>query len=172
MAYEIYLLPLPRGADPEDEGEALLARLERFDEVRTDPALAPDLARIAEALRTIDADLRDPEPRDEATSPRPLPVLAMRGGGGIEVTVARGFVRVRVPFDHSGAAADAVFARVFRLLSAAHDRTGWVAYDPQDAGPVDLDDEGRAATLLIYLTAMDQIRPGAGPSESAPPFRR
>jgi len=172
VAYEIYLLPLPRGADVVDEGEALLARLDRLDEVRTDSSADADLSRVADALRAEDADLRAPDPHEEGEATRPLPVLVLSGGGGIEVTVARGFVRVRVPFDHSGADADAVFASVFRLLARAHAETGWAAYDPQEAAPVLLDDEGRAATLLIYLTAMDQIRPGPVPPQPTPPLRR
>ena len=160
MAYELYLLPLPRGADVEDEGEALLARLARFDEV---PAAGEDrgaLDEVTDALRRTDADLADAGDAVPATAPpRPVAVARLLGGGGIEVTVARSFVRVRVPFQHWGDDADAVFARVFRLLGAAQGATGWTAYDPQDADGVALDDAGREQTLLIYLTAMDQLRP-------------
>jgi hypothetical protein len=162
VAYELYLLPVPPGADVEDEGEALLARLCRFEEVPVAPASLPEAEGIADALARGGAELVPARPRVAEAGPSPaLPVLVLRADGGSEVTVARGFLRVRVPFEHFGQAATAVFDGVFRLLGAAVDATGWTAYDPQDAATVALDDDGRERTLLIYLTAMDHMRPRA-----------
>lgn len=160
MAYEFYLLPAAAGADVEEAGEALLARLTRFEETRVGPAALPEAVPVANALRATDAALEPFPPAPESAHPaRPLPVLLLGDGTGLEVTLGRTFARVRVPFEHRGEAARAVFDRAFRILTSAASVTGWRAYDPQDAEELLLGDEGRESSLLIYLTAMDQIRP-------------
>lgn len=166
MAYEIYLLPLPRGADAEAEGEALLARIDRMVETPVAPAALPDLGGVERSLREVDAALAPARVAAGGAPGRGLPVVVLAGSDGVEVTLARAFVRLRVPFDHAGAAATAVFDRVFRLLDAAARATGWAAYDPQEAEAVRLDASGREAALLIYQTAMDQVRGGSAPDPS------
>lgn len=160
MAYEIYLFPAAPGADIEEAGEALLARIERFEETPASAASLPDMAPLVAALRAADATLTpDPPPPDAPNPARPLLVLSLSDPAGLGLTLARTFARIRIPYAHRGDAALAVFDRAFRLLGAAATQTGWRAYDPQDAGPVALDDDGRDGALLIYLTAMDQLRP-------------
>ncbi len=166
MAYELYLLPAAAGADIEEAGEALVARVDRFDEATTAPAALPELAALVGAVRRVDAALvadAGAAPPELAQRPgRPLPVVTMRDPAGLELTLARSFARIRIPFDRQGEDARAVFDRAFRILAAAAEQTGWRAYDPQDAGGAALDDDGRDQSLLIYLTVMDQLRtPGA-----------
>lgn len=160
MAYEIFLLPVAPGADLEEAGEALLALLEGATEVPGDAASDPGLSAVLGAVRAGDAAVGPaPDVPAAASGPRPVPVVVLRGPHGIEVTASRGFARFRVPFQHRGDDADAVFERLFRLLASVARATGWQAYDPQEAEPVPLDETGRDATLEIYLTVMDQLRP-------------
>jgi hypothetical protein len=160
VAYEFYLLPAPAGADVEEAGEALLARLMRFEETRVGSAALPEVVPVANALRATDAALETAPPAPESAHPaRPLPVIILGDAMGLEVTLGRSFARVRVPFEHRGDAARAVFDRAFRILTSAASATGWRAYDPQDGQELPLGDDGRESSLLIYLTAMDQIRP-------------
>ncbi|MCG3133248.1 MAG: hypothetical protein HMLKMBBP_00373 [Planctomycetes bacterium] len=172
MGYELYLIPAAPEADIEDAGEALLARLPRFTERAAEPSALPECARALEAvLRTDaalaprDADGRDADGRDDPPpqGARVLPVVRLADPAGLLVTLARTFLRVTIPFDHRGEPARGLFERAFRVLAAAASATGWRAYDPQDAGPLSLGDDGRDGALLIYLSAMDQIRPAARP---------
>jgi hypothetical protein len=165
VGYEIYLLPVPAGGDVEETAEALLARLERATEVPGGTADAVPAALIA-ALRAADPTLGPAPLRVPAAARGPtVPVLDLRTGSGIELTVARGFVRFLVPFEHRGEDAEAVFDRLFRLLAASSSATGWLGYDPQQASAATADDGGRDGALEIYLSVMDQIRPaGPGPA--------
>ena len=162
MAYEIFLLPVPPGGDVEEAGEALLARLEGAHEV---PGAVPsEAAPLLAALRAADPAL-GPAP-DAPERPAPgaassVPVARLRAASGIEVTLARAFARFRVPFQHRGEDAEAVFGKLFRLLGACAAATEWRAYDPQEAEGVATDDSGRDAVLEIYLSVMDQLRPAA-----------
>lgn len=169
VAYEIFLLPVPSGADPEESGEALLARLGDLEEAPEAVTSDPGCAAIVAALRAADATV-GPAPSRAGAAPGPEAVVVtdLRSGAGIEITVARTFARFRVPFQHRGEDAEAVFERLFRLLTAGSAATTWRAYDPQEAEAVPLSDEGRDATLEIYLTVMDQLRPGG----AAPGARR
>lgn len=167
MAYELFLLPVMPGADLEEAGEALLARLE--DAVETQAASPGDAASAAlvSALRGADPTFGPAPTRDnESESPAgadsvKVPVVELRDSIGIEVSAARGFARFRVPFHHRGEDAAEVFARLFRLVAVAADATGWRAYDPQEAEAVSLDEAGCGATLEIYLSVMDQLRPSS-----------
>ncbi|MCE9634589.1 MAG: hypothetical protein K8T90_02700 [Planctomycetes bacterium] len=167
MAYELFLLPLMPGADLEEAGEALLALLEGA--VETQAPSPPDAASAAlvGALRNADptfgpAPTRDNESESPAGSgPLKVPVVELRDSIGIEVSAARGFARFRVPFHHRGDDAHEVFDRLFRLVAVAAAATGWRAYDPQEAEAVSLDEAGCEATLEIYLTVMDQLRPSS-----------
>ena len=47
------------------------------------------------------------------------------------------------------------------VVAVAAEATGWRAYDPQEAEAVSLDEAGCEATLEIYLTVMDQLRPSS-----------
>ena len=75
------------------------------------------------------------------------------------------FARLRVPFAHHGDAATAAFQQLFHVLAALVRATGWRVYDPQEAAAVQVDEGALEETLEIYLTVMDQLRPG-GPSRS------
>lgn len=156
MAYELFVLPVPDGADIEEAAEALLARLNLGHERalgssdavrRLDEIAQRVLAVDGGGLRLLDegsAEIRD-----------------LRSDDGLHVTVAERHARFRVPFAHAGEEADALFDRLFRLLGAAAAHSGWRVYDPQAACGVAPDDAGRASTLEIYLSAMDQLNPGA-----------
>lgn len=160
MAYEVFLLPVADGADVEEAGEALLARLAGAEEAPDVGAPDPAVSAVTEALRVADPALHAaPDRPAPAAGGRVIAVTWLRDAAGIDVTVTRSFARFRVPFHHRGADAESAFDRLFRLLGAASAVTGWRAYDPQDAAAVVLDAEGRDATLEIYLSAMDQIRP-------------
>lgn len=178
MAYEIFLLPVPAGADPEEAGEALVVRLDDVAEQPQPPAADPAIAVIVAALVAAAPTLRSAPDRDPAPAAGPagraVPVTEMCDAAGIEVTVARTFARFRVPFQHRGDDADAVFDRLFRLLEAGAAATGWRAYDPQEAEVVPIDATGRDTTLEIYLSVMDQIGPGgaAAPAASRGPQPR
>jgi hypothetical protein len=169
VAYEIFLLPVAPGADVEEAGEALLARLEGAAE--TPGAVPVDAAPLLEALRNTDPTL-GPAPDAPPTHAAfrsaaqgggqpAIPVARLRAAFGIEVTLARAFARFRVPFHHRGEEAEAVFHRLFRLLGACAAATDWRAYDPQEAEGVPTDDVGRDTVLEIYLSVMDQLRPAA-----------
>ena len=84
----------------------------------------------------------------------------MRAESGLSIVVAPSFVRVQLPFDWSGDEAKDRFTQLFDVLARVVDATGWQVYDPQDAAPVSVDEPGLRATLDIYLSVMDQIRPG------------
>lgn len=165
MAYELFLLPVPPGGDVEEVGEALLARLDCAEEISV-PASDAGAAPVIAALRATDPTLAPAPARAATMAGGPaVQVMEMRAAAGIEVAVARGFVRVRVPFEHRGDDAGTVFDRVFRLLGASSAATGWRVYDPQQADAADLDDEGRESALEVYLSVMDQLRPsGPGPA--------
>lgn len=173
LGYELYLVPAAPGADIEDAGEALLARLPRFRECPADAASIPESAGLVAAVTGTDAALAPVALGEDVRgslgqSTHSLPVVRLSDPAGLAVTVARSFLRVTIPFDHLGGAARDVFERAFRVLAAAASASGWRAYDPQDAGPLALDDDGRDGALLIYLSAMDQIRP-LGPAGAARP---
>ena len=167
MAYELFLLPVIPGADLEEAGEALLARLEGAAETQAPSPADAASGALVTALRDADPTFGPAPTRDDASECPPaadaprVPVVELRDSVGIEVSAARGFARFRVPFHHRGDDAAAVFERLFRLLGAAAAATGWRAYDPQEAEPVALDDDGREATLEIYLSVMDQLRPAS-----------
>lgn len=156
---------MPAGADPEESGEALLARLVDAPlSADAEPADAASAA-LVKALRDADTSIAPAPPsasasvRVAAPDAKPVHVTLLRAGSGVEIAVSRHFARFRVPFQHRGEDAESVFDRLFRLLGAVSAATGWRAYDPQEAEGVALDDAGRDATLEIYLTVMDQLRP-------------
>lgn len=160
MAYDIFLLPVAPGGDVEEAGEALLARLESANEAAGE--LDADAAPLLAALRAADPTLGPaPDAPAPAAGAATLPVARLRTSGGIEVTLARAFARFRVPFQHRGEDAEAVFERLFRLLGAGSAATEWRAYDPQEAEAVSTDDAGRDTVLEVYLSVMDQLRPAA-----------
>lgn len=158
MAYDVFLLSVARGADVEEAGEAVLARLADAAEVSasTDD---PSAGALVAALRLAEPTLGPAPSREAGPSSHPVPVVEMRDGVGIEVTVGRGFARFRVPFRHRGEDAAAVFDRLFRLLRVSASTTGWLPYDPQEGAAFALDDAARDDVLEIYLTVMDQLRP-------------
>lgn len=163
MSYEILLLPVAPGADVEEAGEALLARLGGAAEV---PGEVPaEAASLLARLRETDASLGPapdaPVAAASSAAHGPVAVARFRAASGIEVTLARTFARFSVPFRHRGEDAEAVFGRLFRLLGAGAAATDWRAYDPQEAEGVPTDDAGRDAVLEVYLSVMDQLRPAA-----------
>jgi hypothetical protein len=157
VGYELFLIPVPRGADVEETGEALLVRLTRGHERTklTDSGRAR-AESVAERLVASDPELAAADPGAE-TWPG---VVELRASSGIVVSIADRFARFLVPFEHQGEAAAAAFRRLFSLLAVAAEATGWRLYDPQEAESVPLDDAGCASVLEIYLSVMDQLRSG------------
>ena len=154
VAYELYLIPVPAGADLEERGEALLARLARGHE-RT--ALSEHGREWACALAQRLAE-EDPELAQ-------VPVAALAGSvelhtrTGIQVALAEHFVRFLLPFSHFGGAAETAFRELFALAAVAAQCSGWHAYDPQEGAAIALDEGSSLEALEIYLSVMDQLRP-------------
>ena len=158
MSYDLYVLPVPDGADIEESGEALLARLTLGHERASDaPEAARERSRVADVLRAAEPTL---DTVDATSSHR----IVGRFPSGVELTVADRYLHLRVPFDHRGDPAAGLFEALFRLLAVAVEETGWRVYDPQEARGVDVDDASRDSTLEIYLSVMDQLNPGAARS--------
>jgi hypothetical protein len=158
VSYELLLMPVPAGASVEEVGEALEVRL-GGGHVFIDPAEAASARRRALAAEVAGAD-SVLVPADDAVDGRV--VLA---GGGLQFEIDSGFVACRVDYARQGEEAEQVFERLFRVVGAVVRETGWRVYDPQGATVVEADDEGRASTLEIYLTVIDQLLPGAGAME-------
>jgi hypothetical protein len=163
VGYEVLLVAVPAGADVEEAGEALLARLvdghERF---RLSEAARARVERLASRLVTADPDLA----RCARSECGPEGALELRARTGLVVTLADRFARFLVPFAHTGEAAAGAFRQLFSLMAAAAEATGWRPYDPQEGEAVGLDEAAQSAVLEIYLSVMDQLRPagasGAG----------
>jgi len=155
VGYELYVLPVPRGGDLEESAEALLTLLrsghDRF------PRSAGALDRVEKVVAVLSTDCGlDPA----APSKSPATWRRLQSDGGLQVTVAPAFVRLQLPFDWIGEQAEEQFTRLFDVLASIVRETGWEVYDPQDAAPVTVDEPGLRSTLDIYLSVMDQIRPG------------
>jgi hypothetical protein len=164
VGYELYLLPVPEGADVEETGEALLVRLVRGHE-RTH-LTAAGRARAEElAQRLVSA-----EP-DLMLAPAVFAAIdgsmELRARSGLQVVLAEHFARFLVPFAHCGDAAALAFHQLFALLAVAAGATGWRTYDPQEGAAVVPGDESRDAALEIYLSVMDQLSPAAAPARRA-----
>jgi hypothetical protein len=158
VGYELFLLPVPDGADVEETGEALLVRLTRGHE-RTKLSAAGQ-ARADEIARR----LTDAEP-DLAVSPSVIEgSIELNATSGLQIALTDRFARFLVPFVHHGEAAGAAFRQLFALLALVADATGWRSYDPQEGEAVALDDATRESVLEIYLTVMDQVRPAGSVS--------
>lgn len=155
VSYELLLLPVPPGASVEEVGEALEVRL-GGGHVFVDRSEAGAARRRALAAEASEAD---PELREDEGAREGRIVLT---GGGLQFEIDAGFVVCRVDYAREGEEAEEVFERLFRVVGAAVRETGWRVYDPQGATIVDADDQGRASTLEIYLTVVDQLRPGGG----------
>ena len=165
MAYDVYLLSVAHGADVEETGEALLARLAGADEISAPPH-DPSASALIAALRRAEPTLGAVPERERHGEPAPqhaVHVVEVRDRAGIEVTAGRGFARFRVPFRHRGDEATETFERLFRLLRVAESSTGWSPYDPQEGEAFSLDDDARDEVLEIYLSVMDQLRPTGSP---------
>lgn len=152
MAYELYVLPVPPGGDVEESGEALLA-LEQDGLLTADPSdeAARRVDAVVDALQISGLGFK---------TDRRAEGVRLHAPSGLQVGVTTRFVRFRVPFDRDGEAARHSFDELFDLISRTVRETGWKVYDPQDARAVTPDRAGCQATLDIYLSAMDQIRPG------------
>jgi hypothetical protein len=155
VAYELFLFPVPEGADVEETGEALLVRLTRGHErTRLSETAREKAEALAERLVGVEPDL------EPAKDDRALPgAIELRSRSGLVVDLTDRFARFLVPFAHHGESAKAAFQQLFALLAALADVTGWRSYDPQEGEAVALDDAAREAALEIYLTVMDQLRP-------------
>lgn len=159
MGYELFLFPVPGGADVEETGEALLVRLTGGHErTRLTDAGRAAAERLARDLVAADPDLAAAPAGVEA-----LPgAVELRAASGLVVAITDRFARFLVPFAHQGEAAEAAFRQLFALLAVVADATGWRPYDPQEGEAVLLDDATRDSVLEIYLTVMDQLRPTPG----------
>jgi hypothetical protein len=159
VGYELFLFPVPGGADVEETGEALLVRLTRGHE-RTK---LTDAGRAAAERLARDLVAADPELSAAPAGGGALPgAVELRAASGMVVAITDRFARFLVPFSHEGEAAEAAFHQLFRLLAVVADATGWRPYDPQEGEAVRLDDATRDSVLEIYLTVMDQLRPAPG----------
>jgi phage terminase large subunit-like protein len=159
VGYELFLFPVPGGADVEETGEALLVRLTRGHErTRLTEAGRAAAERLARNLVAVDPELSAAPAGVEA-----LPgAVELRAASGLVVAITDRFARFLVPFAHEGEAAVAAFRQLFTLLAVVADATGWRPYDPQEGEAVALDDATRDSVLEIYLSVMDQLRPGPG----------
>lgn len=159
MGYEVFLFPVPVGADVEETGEALLVRLTRGHErTRLTDAGRAAAEKIARGIVAADPDLGAPNAGVEA-----LPgALELRATSGLVIGITDRFARFLVPFTHQGDAADAAFRQLFKVLGVVVAATGWRSYDPQEGESLALDDAARESVLEIYLTVMDQLRPVDG----------
>lgn len=150
MAYDLYLVAAPQGADVEETGEALLGRLGAG--LRREPGEA-ELARI----RAVEESLvLGTTPLHAEAGPVPGS-RSLTASDGTTVLLDGEFVRFRVPFEHLGEEAEALFRRLFERLGRVVEVTGWRIYDPQDARPVAVTDDDRERILEIYLSVMDQL---------------
>jgi hypothetical protein len=157
VGYELYLLPVPPGADVEETAEALLARMagghEPARRVGTGAGRAEDLARLLLATAP-DLSRGASASGSSATGP-----IELRTPSGLVVGLADRFATFLVPFVHEGDVAQEQFRHLFRLAGAVAGATGWRPYDPQEGTAIELCDAGCDAALLIYLSVMDQLRP-------------
>jgi len=151
VSYELLLLPVPPGASIEEAGEALEVRM-GGGHVFVDRSAASETRRRALAAVAVGAD--------------PLLAVADDTSAGRIVLTAAGlqfeidatFVVCRADYAREGEEAERVFERLFMVVGAAVRETGWRVYDPQGACVVEPDDDGRASTLEIYLTVVDQLQ--------------
>ncbi len=159
MAYELFLLPVPAGADVEETAEALLALISLgHDRGRGTQAARERVdALVGRLVAAEPALVRDP-PRDASPG-----AVELRAASGLVVTVTDRYVRLLVPFVLRGDAATEELQRLFRVASQTADATGWRPYDPQEAEGIALDEASCDAALEVYLTVMDQLLPAGGP---------
>lgn len=162
VGYELYALAVPPGGDLEEAGETLLALL-RAGHVRGPHSQENvDKAEAVVSALQVGCGFR-PEVSAGGSASAASSATAwtrLTAASGILATVAPGFVRIQLPFDWVGDVADGHFERLFEALERVVEETGWQIYDPQDATRVSVDETGRRVTLDIYLSVMDQLRPG------------
>ncbi len=154
MSYDLLALPVPPGAEIEEAGEALSVRL-AGGHVYADASPAAAARRRALAEVVADAD-----PALAPVAAAPQGRIALSDDGGLRVHVTERFMSFHVAYAGGGRAAADIFARLFRVAGAALRETGWRLYDPQGACGVEADDDGREATLELYLSVVDQLLPG------------
>ena len=154
MSYEILVLPVPPGAEIEEAGEALEVRL-AGGHVAADPAPAARARRraLAAAICAADPALRERTADDAGVG------IVLADGRGMIADLTETHVAFRVSYSHADEDAEALFERLFDIVGAAVRETGWRVYDPQGACAVDVDDDGRDATLEIYQSVVDQLLP-------------
>jgi len=152
VSYELLLLPVPPGASVEEAGEVLEVRLSG-GHVFVDPSATSTARRRALAAEAVGAD---PALIEDDAAPGGRIVLT---GGGLQFEIDARFVVCRVDYARGGDEAESVFERLFRVVGAVIRETGWCVYDPQGASVAEPDDEGRDATLEIYLSVIDQLPP-------------
>jgi hypothetical protein len=158
VAYELFLFPVPEGADVEETGEALLVLLTRGHErTRLSEKGRARAEDLAQRLVDVAPDLAPAAGADAMPG-----AIELRSGSGLVVDLTDRFARFLMPFAHHGQAAKDAFHQLFALLAAAAEATGWRSYDPQEGEAVALDDASRDSVLEIYLTVMDQLRPVGG----------
>jgi len=144
----LLLLPVPAGASVEEAGEALEVRV-GGGHVFVDTSPTAVARRRALAAEAVGAD---PSLARDDAAPDGCIVLA---AGGLQFEIDAAFVVCRADYAREGEEAEQVFERLFKVIGAAVRETGWRVYDPQGACVVEPDDDGRAATLEIYLSVVD-----------------
>ncbi len=153
MAYVLFALRVPSGADLEETAEALAVRVGAGIE-RGDPSGSAEETRHELVRRATSA-----EPSLSAATAEIAVTSALTDGAGVRVDVHEDFVRVRLGYLADAEVATAVMGRVFRVLGAVATEDGWCVYDPQGVTAVTLDEAGRAATLELYQSVVDQVAP-------------
>ncbi len=151
-------LPVPPGAAIEEAGEALEVRL-IGGHVHRDRSPASVARRRALAATAVAADSTLVEQRGGEEGR-----IALAAADGIHVEIDAAFVVFRIAYARDPDDAEAAFERLFRVVHAIVRETGWRVYDPQEACGIAAGDDGRAATLEIFLSVLDQLRAGFEPA--------
>lgn len=123
MSYDLYLYPVPPGADPL---QAPRAAFESLDDPPP-PDARERMTRLASALRDAYPGL---EMRTGGEGAKAF-VLLQSTGSGIQVWLFPAYVSVDVAYWHSGEAALATLREAWSYVEVVERETGSRTYDPQ-----------------------------------------
>lgn len=150
MSYDLYLYPLPAGADPLHAGRAAF-------EAIGDPPPPPDaperMSRLASALRQQYPQLAVRQGGEGATAF----VLLQSAASGIQVWLFPTHASVDVAYWHSGEAAVAAWQEAWGYVDVLAGETACCIYDPQGDCAVDLR-TGFDAVVARYAGGVRSMR--------------
>jgi hypothetical protein len=126
MSYDLTMLEVR-------EGETVESALERAEESNR-PAAEGDRVR----RETIAALLEHDPKLDVHETARYTELTSLDEAWPVQVTVYGDQASITIPYWHSGDAASTALAAVWQLVEIIHDRTGWILYDHQLDGQVDI----------------------------------